>query len=209
MKLQGPCRQPSERSEAQPGWEPTLALSIGPPRRPWKSRHPDPMNDQFNTPAPTTVGPGVPVLREPASPVSAGKEGEAQAARREPRPWMAEANVRRRGMGDPEATLEPGLRVASLEVIRRRGRQKFRRSSEAPRHSSSVRRSPPRLRAGRKQSAQCMTLTATPKPRSGPATTQRANPSLTPEIREEVADLVAREGVEEPLGHEGDLRRRR
>ena len=45
-----------------------------------------------------------------------------------------------------------------LWVVRRRGRQKFRRSSEAPRHSSSVRRSPPRLRFG--EEAQGATLVA-------------------------------------------------
>ena len=53
---------------------------------------------------------GALVLREPASPVSAARRAKAQAARREPRPWMAEANVRRRGTGDPEAhsRLRPG-----------------------------------------------------------------------------------------------------
>ena len=50
---------------------------------------------------------GLPVLREPASPVSAARRAKAQAARREPRPWMAEASVRRRGTGDPEATRGP------------------------------------------------------------------------------------------------------
>ena len=34
------------------------------------------------------------------------RRAKAQAARREPRPWMAEANARRRGTGDPEATLD-------------------------------------------------------------------------------------------------------
>ena len=70
------------------------------------------------------------MLREPALPASGAMDGGAQAASRERRPWKADANVRRRGTGDPEATLEPELRVASLRAVRRRGRQKFRRSSE-------------------------------------------------------------------------------
>ena len=47
---------------------------------------------------------------------------------------MAEVSVRRRGTGDPEATIEPRIgeaqRASSLWVVRRRGRQKFRRFSE-------------------------------------------------------------------------------
>jgi hypothetical protein len=34
-------------------------------------------------------------------------DGEAQAASNERRPWMADANVRRWGTGDPEATFDP------------------------------------------------------------------------------------------------------
>jgi len=49
------------------------------------------------------------VLRKPASPVSAARRAKAIAARREPKPWMAEANVRRRGTGDPEATFDLAL----------------------------------------------------------------------------------------------------
>ena len=48
------------------------------------------------------------------------------------------------------------LQVACLGVVRRRGRQKFRRSSDEPRQSSSVRRSPPRLRAGKKHSTRTL-----------------------------------------------------
>ena len=40
------------------------------------------------------------------------------------------------------------------------------------------------------------------------ATIGRGPPSLASEIGEQIADLVARKGVEEPLRHEGDLRRR-
>ena len=113
------------------------------------------------------------MLREPALPASAAMDGGAQAASRERRPWMAGASVRRRGTGDPEATFESRIgeaqRASYLWATRRRGRQKFRRSSEAPRHSSSVRRSPPRLRAGKE--AQGATLGAAargrPKPQSG------------------------------------------
>ena len=48
---------------------------------------------------------------------------------------MPEANVRRRGMGDPEAAFEfeateGSSWAASLWAVRRRGRQKFRRDSE-------------------------------------------------------------------------------
>ena len=70
------------------------------------------------------------MLREPALPASGAMDGRTQAASRERRPWKADANVRRRGTGDPEATLEPELWVASLWMVRRRGRQKFRRFSE-------------------------------------------------------------------------------
>ena len=49
---------------------------------------------------------GSPVLREPASPASAARRAKAQAARRERRAGMPGANVRRRGTGDPEATLD-------------------------------------------------------------------------------------------------------
>jgi hypothetical protein len=34
-------------------------------------------------------------------------DGEAQAASSERRPWLADANVRRWGTGDPEATFVP------------------------------------------------------------------------------------------------------
>gem|GEM_PF-3264553 len=44
--------------------------------------------------------------REPVLPVSAARRAKAIAARRERRAWMPSANARRRGMGDPEATLE-------------------------------------------------------------------------------------------------------
>ena len=43
---------------------------------------------------------------------------------------MPEANVRRRGMGDPEAAFETEPWAASLWAVRRLGRQKFRRDSE-------------------------------------------------------------------------------
>ncbi|MEN9665979.1 MAG: hypothetical protein RLZZ326_2342 [Planctomycetota bacterium] len=97
---------------------------------------------------------------------------------------MAEANVRRRGTGDPEATFESRIgeaqRASYLWATRRRGRQKFRRSSEAPRHSSSVRRSPPRLRVGKE--AQCAILDATARGRPKPRLrSYRASPeSLVP-----------------------------
>ena len=40
--------------------------------------------------------------REPASTASEARRAKAQAARRERRPWMADANVRRRGTVNPE-----------------------------------------------------------------------------------------------------------
>ena len=74
------------------------------------------------------------MFRETALPASGAMDGGAQAASRERRPWKADANVRRRDTGDPEATFEPRIgdaqRASSLWVIRRRGRQKFRRFSE-------------------------------------------------------------------------------
>ena len=57
---------------------------------------------------------GSPVLREPALTASEAMDGAAQAASRERRAWMPEANVRRRGMGDPEATFGMEAWVASL-----------------------------------------------------------------------------------------------
>ena len=50
---------------------------------------------------------GSPVFREPALPASGAMDGGAQAASSERRPWMADANVRRWGTGDPEATFDP------------------------------------------------------------------------------------------------------
>ena len=58
---------------------------------------------------------GAPVLREPASPVSEARRAKAPAARRERRAWMPEANVRRRGTGDPEATCESEASEAAFE----------------------------------------------------------------------------------------------
>ena len=58
------------------------------------------------------------MFREPALPASEAMDGEAQAASSERRPWMADANVRRWGTGDPEATFDPdptdALLVAGL-----------------------------------------------------------------------------------------------
>jgi len=60
---------------------------------------------------------GSPVPREPVLPASAARRARAQAARRERSPWMDSANARRRGTGDPEATLEPVL-LSSLLMVR-------------------------------------------------------------------------------------------
>ena len=67
---------------------------------------------------------GLAVPRETASPASEARRAKAQAARRERRPWMADANVRRRGAVNPE----PGKGQAHLETgpshganVRRRG----------------------------------------------------------------------------------------
>jgi hypothetical protein len=67
---------------------------------------------------------GLAVPRETASPASEARRAKAQAARRERRPWMADANVRRRGAVNPEpgkgqAQLETGLRPDVN--VRRRG----------------------------------------------------------------------------------------
>ena len=143
---------------------------------------------------------GSPVLRETALPASGAMDGGAQAASRERRPWKADANVRRRGTGDPEATLEPELRVASLRAVRRRGRQKFRRFSEdlvTPRAFAD-----PRL-------ACLLTMRRTPKPRvsqeSGrPRGPSSAGPLASLADRGEVAELFA--GVD--LARTADFLRR-
>ena len=94
------------------------------------------------------AGEGSPVFREPASPVSAARRAKAQAARRETRAWMPEANVRRRDTGDPEAPFEPapekpsGPRTCGWFIG---GAGKSFVVLTVPRLSSSVRRSPPRL----------------------------------------------------------------
>ena len=91
------------------------------------------------------------------------------------------------GHGRPRSHAALGLEPSGSSVwgVRRRGRQKFRRSSEEPPLSSSVRRSPPRLRAGTKQSK--VTLgsdgaRATPKPRTARSKKTRGARSGTPRL---------------------------
>ena len=45
---------------------------------------------------------GLPMSREPALAASEGRMPRARPLSSERRPWMAEANVRRRGVGSPE-----------------------------------------------------------------------------------------------------------
>ena len=77
--------------------------------------------------------------------------------------------------------------------------------------SSLLKRSPIPASPPRWKEAKCAVPDADSDPEAtlGPRHHSKRNPSLTPEIREEIANLLAREGVEEPLGHKGDLRRRR
>ena len=77
--------------------------------------------------------------------------------------------------------------------------------------SSLLKRSPIPASPPRWKEAKCAAPGADSDPEAtlGPRHHSKRNPSLALEIREQIANLVTREGVEEPLGHERDLRRRR
>ena len=100
------------------------------------------------------AGEGAPVFREPALTASGAMSRERRRHRVSGGPWRAGANVRRRDAGDAEAPFEPiqgkpsGPRTCGWFIG---GAGKSFVVLSVPRHSSSVRRSPPRLLVGTEQ----------------------------------------------------------